>query len=98
MAISEKEIKPDFYFKTMNDNTVSPEETAGFFENNDVPLVGFKVLAGGALPPENEFRQAFEVGADFICVGMFDFQAVNNVNLINKVLAGELNRTRPWYS
>lgn len=75
-----------------------PEQTIEVFKNLEVPLFGFKVLAGGAIQPEEGFRYAFESGSDFICVGMFDFQIVENVNLVNKILAGELSRERKWYS
>jgi uncharacterized membrane protein YphA (DoxX/SURF4 family) len=75
-----------------------PEQTIDFFRDIDVPLVGFKVLAAGAIKPENGFRYAFENGADFICVGMFDFQVVQDVNIVNEILASELKRNRPWYS
>jgi uncharacterized membrane protein YphA (DoxX/SURF4 family) len=77
---------------------IFPEQTVEVFKNIKVPLFGFKVLAGGAIKPEDGFRYAFENGADFICVGMFDFQVVENVNLVNKILAGNLNRERKWYS
>jgi hypothetical protein len=69
-----------------------------YFKNSDVPLFGFKVLAGGAIQPEDGFRYAFEHGADFICVGMFDFQVIEDVNLVIDILKGELNRDRPWYA
>jgi len=36
-------------------------------------------------------------GADFICVGMFDFQVVNNVNTAIEVLANLKDRERAWY-
>ncbi len=75
-----------------------PEQTVEVFHSIDVPLVGFKVLAAGAIKPDDGFRYAFENGADFICVGMFDFQVVENVNTTLDVLNGKLNRTRPWYS
>ena len=77
---------------------VFPEQTVEVFSRIDVPLFGFKVLAGGAIQPEDGFRYAFENGADFICVGMFDFQIVEDVNLVTDILTGELNRTRPWYA
>lgn len=75
-----------------------PEQTVEFFSKCDVPLIGFKVMAGGAIKPENGFRYAFENGADFICVGMFDFQVVQDVNLVIDVLGSDLKRNRPWYS
>jgi hypothetical protein len=58
--------------------------------------MGFKVLAAGAIEPADGFRYAFENGADFICVGMFDFQIVNDVNLTLDILQS-LKRNRPWY-
>ena len=75
-----------------------PEQTIEVFSTLDVPLIGFKVLAAGAIKPEDGFRYAFENGADFICVGMFDFQVVENVNTTIDVLASKLNRTRKWHA
>ena len=40
--------------------------------------------------PEDGFRYAFENGADFICVGMFDFQVVDDVNLVIDILNSDL--------
>lgn len=76
---------------------IYPEQTIEVFRSIDVPLVGFKVLAGGAIKPEDGFRYAFKAGSDFICVGMFDFQIVENVNLVNSILAENITRVRPWY-
>ena len=42
------------------------------------------------------FRYAFSSGADFICVGMYDFHIVDDVNIALVVLSGELHRKRPW--
>ena len=75
-----------------------PEKTIDFFSNYEVPLVGFKVMAAGAIKPKDGFRYAFENGADFICVGMFDFQVIEDVNLLIQILSGELNRKRSWYA
>lgn len=83
----------------MNDNMFDlfPGRTVEVIRTIDVPVVGFKVLAAGAIKPEDGFRYAFENGADFICVGMFDFQVVNNVNIAIDVLNSKLSRERKWY-
>jgi hypothetical protein len=62
------------------------------------PWIAFKVLAAGAILPKDGFRYAFENGADFICVGMFDFQVVENVNTLNEILGSLKERERGWYS
>ena len=77
---------------------IFPEQTVEVISEVKVPVIGFKVLAGGAISPEDGFRYAFENGAEFICVGMFDWQIVDGVNITTEILNGELNRTRPWYS
>ncbi len=74
-----------------------PEKTIEFIQNVKKPVVGFKVLAGGAIPPEDGFQYAFDNGADFIEVGMFDFQIVEDVNLAIQSVEKARNRLRPWY-
>jgi hypothetical protein len=73
-----------------------PVITADFMKGVKKPWIAFKVLAGGAIQPADGFRYAFEHGADFICVGMFDFQVADNVKTANKVLADIKNRQREW--
>jgi uncharacterized membrane protein YphA (DoxX/SURF4 family) len=73
-----------------------PDRTIEFVSKTQVPVMGFKVLAAGALEPKDGFKWAFENGADFICVGMFDFQVVEDVNIALDTL-NNLNRTRPWF-
>lgn len=73
-----------------------PERTIEFVNNATVPVMGFKVLAAGAIEPKDGFQWAYDNGADFICVGMFDFQLVNNVNIAMDCLK-TTNRTRKWY-
>jgi len=75
-----------------------PEKTIEFMGTVKKPWIAFKVLAGGAIPPPDGFKFAFENGADFICVGMFDFQIVEDVNIALDVLAHVKSRPRPWYA
>ena len=75
-----------------------PELTVDFVNRAQVPVMGFKVLAAGAIRPKDGFRWAFENGADFICVGMFDFQVVDNVNTCLDILQNLQNRQREWYA
>ena len=74
-----------------------PDKTVEFVQRATVPVMGFKVLAAGAIKPEDGFNWAFENGADFICVGMFDFQVVDDVNIAIDVLDKLQGRTREWY-
>lgn len=75
-----------------------PDRTVEFVNRTQVPVMGFKVLAAGAISPEDGFRWAFENGADFICVGMFDFQIVNDVNITIDILSNIPGRIRNWYA
>jgi uncharacterized membrane protein YphA (DoxX/SURF4 family) len=92
----EKSKDHNYYHDNMWD--VFPEQTVDVIGEVKVPIVGFKVLAAGALQAQDGFRYAFEKGADFICVGMFDYQIVEDVNVATEILNGSLNRSRPWYS
>lgn len=74
-----------------------PEETVDFIQKVKKPVVGFKVLAGGAILPEDGFQWAFDNGADFIEVGMFDFQVVEDVIQVIRSIGKAKDRSRPWY-
>jgi hypothetical protein len=74
-----------------------PEETVVFLQTVRVPWIAFKVLAAGAIPPQEGFRYAFESGADFLCVGMFDFQVEEDAELARRAVAGAKDRKRPWF-
>jgi hypothetical protein len=75
-----------------------PDRTVEFLKDIKKPVIGFKVLAAGAIQPKVGFRYAFENGADFICVGMFDFQVTDNVNTTCDILGDLKERQRKWYS
>ena len=75
-----------------------PDITTEFVQRAKVPVMGFKVLAAGAITPEDGFNWAFQNGADFICVGMFDFQIVNDVNIAIDVLGNLRGRERKWFA
>lgn len=77
---------------------VSDKATADFFSNNTTPWIAYKILAAGAIKPEDGLRFAFEGGADFACVGMFDFQIIEDANLTIDILGSELKRERKWYA
>lgn len=78
-----------------NNFCLKPQETIDFMSKLEEPWIAFKILAAGAIKPEAGFKYAFDNGADFICVGMYDFQIVDDTNIALNCLA-EVNRTRPW--
>lgn len=75
-----------------------PEKVAEFFNTCITPWIGYKVLAAGSIAPEDGFRYAFSNGADFVCVGMFDFQVIQNANITHDILNNGLDRSRSWYA
>jgi len=76
----------------------STEDVSAFFKNCETPWIAYKVLAAGAIDPEDGFKFAFENGADFICVGMFDFQVIPNANIVYNALNSDLKRQREWFA
>lgn len=86
-------------FGTNHDNCwcTDPEGLKAYMTTVPQPWIAFKVLGAGAIHPREGFPYAFNNGADAICVGMFDFQMVENVNLVNKIFAKGLPaRKRKW--
>ena len=73
-----------------------PQEAIDFMNGRPEPWLAFKVLAAGRIRPEEGLRYAFSNGADFVCLGMYDFQVVENANTICNILSSDLQRTRNW--
>ncbi|MEN6577659.1 MAG: hypothetical protein ABFD90_15045 [Phycisphaerales bacterium] len=76
--------------------SITPDKDIEFMKTVAAPWIAFKVLAAGAIHPSSGFQYAFEGGADFICVGMFDFQIRENAIITKNVVAACQNRPRPW--
>jgi hypothetical protein len=77
---------------------MDPEGTIRFMEECERPWLAYKVLAAGAIPPRAGFRHAFENGADFCVVGMFDFQVAEDAAIAAEVIKATETRTRRWWA
>ena len=97
-----KPLRKDFIWldggEGWNDNMwcIDPDETVRFMAGVTKPWIAFKVLAAGAIPPRQGFAHAFDSGADFIGVGMFDFQVKENCELVRRLVDRAKDRPRPW--
>jgi len=82
----------------VNDNywCRTPEQTIEFMKDVKTPWIAYKVLAAGAVRPQSGFDYAFRNGADFACVGMFDFQVKEDQAIAKEAVARYKDRTRPW--
>ena len=75
----------------------NPEETIQYMESVDKPWIAFKILAAGAIKPKDGFKYAFENGADFACVGLFDYQVVEDCNIMTDTLKSLTGRRRKFF-
>jgi hypothetical protein len=110
-AVVRAGLDPDFFMKTFNSKRYwsagpeprldsvweeTPEETRDFMAGVNKPWIAYKVLGAGAIHPQEGFPYAFQNGADFICVGMFDFQVAQDVQLALQAVNQAKDRARPW--
>jgi hypothetical protein len=110
-ACEKAKLNPDFYMKTFNSKRYwsagpmprndsvweeTPEETKAFMEEVERPWIAYKVLGAGAIHPREGFQYAYQSGADFLCVGMFDFQVAEDVQLARAALDKTRKRDRAW--
>ncbi len=111
IACEKAGLKPDFYMKTFNSKQYwsagimpendsifdeTPEKTLECMKTVECPWIAYKVLGAGAIHPKEGFQYAYENGADFLCVGMFDFQVAPDVQIACDILANLKSRSRPW--
>ncbi|MBE0534515.1 MAG: hypothetical protein IH624_02515 [Phycisphaerae bacterium] len=72
------------------------ERTVEFMQDVKVPWIAFKVLAAGAINAKEGLTYAFESGADFVCLGMFDWQVSPDTELSIKAIKDAKDRKRAW--
>ncbi|HTS70710.1 MAG TPA: hypothetical protein VMO17_17125 [Terriglobia bacterium] len=98
-ACAQAKIDPDFYMVTVNQvgyyssPAAEIEQLMGTLHK---PWIGFKTLGAGRETPPGGFHHAFRRGADFIAVGMFDWQVRDDVAHVQEMLAKGIDRDRPW--
>jgi len=74
-----------------------PKALSEWFQNRPEPWIAFKTMAAGAVHPRQAIPFVFNGGADAACMGMFDFQVVEDANLANDAFdKGFKNRKRAW--
>lgn len=98
-ACEQAGLNPDFYMYTVNKVdylSSNPEEIESFMNSVNKPWIGFKVLGAGRDKPLESFVHAFRRGADFICVGMFDWQVRDDAAFVKEMITTGITRNRPW--
>jgi hypothetical protein len=99
MAAEKAKLDPDFYFKTFNAvgyESQTPAEIAAFMSTVKKPWVAFKVLGAGRVKPREGLDLAFKLGADFVNLGMYDFQIAEDAALVRETVSSHAQRQRPW--
>ena len=75
---------------------IDPEATIRYMSQIQRPWLAYKVLAAGALTPAVGLKYAFQNGADFCVVGMFDFQVAEDAAATVAAVKATQNRDREW--
>lgn len=90
--------QPTEVIDSLNDNfwCTDPEAVIRWMQECSRPWIAYKVMAAGAISPQAGFGHAFENGADFCVVGMFDFQIAEDVHHARKAIDDAKNRERSW--
>ncbi|HWW00610.1 MAG TPA: hypothetical protein VNZ64_13005 [Candidatus Acidoferrum sp.] len=93
--------EPDRVSKNDNSWCSNAQAVIDVFAKITKPWIAFKILAAGAIQPRAAFPYSVNGGADFILVGMFDWQVEDNAKLARRVFSvasgPNSKRTRPWY-
>jgi len=91
-------IEPGGISRVNNMFCYDPMETIEYMNKLEEPWIAFKILAAGAIHPNDAVPYAFSNGADFIVLGMYDFQIVEDVNITLSVLNSDFknDRKRRW--
>jgi len=98
-ACAKAGLDPDFFMVTINRKEYYSSPAGGvadFMKTIRKPWIGFKVLGAGRDKPLEGFQHAFEKGADFIAVGMFDWQVRDDTAHVQEMLAKGIDRSRAW--
>ena len=80
----------------MGYETQAPAAVAAHLRTQAMPCIGFKVLGAGRMKPAEGFDLAFRSGADFINVGMYDFQVKEDLALAREAVSKNAQRSRAW--
>ena len=111
IACEKASLPVDFYVKTLHSRKYwsseakrehdniwcrKPDETIAFMKTVAKPWIAYKTLAAGAVNPTVGFKYALTGGADFLCVGMFDFQVNDDVKIVKGLFKRGIRRDRPW--
>lgn len=96
-----KSDEPDRVSKNDNSWCSNAQAVIDVFAKVTKPWIAFKILAAGAIQPRAAFPYSVNGGADFLLVGMFDWQVEENAKLARRVFSivsgPNSKRTRPWY-